>query len=478
MTFEIEVIGLGAGDLEQLPLGIYRTLTNAKKKLYVRTTDHPVVAALEAEGVLFTGFDDYYEAEEQFEGVYERIVATLLEVAKREAIIFAVPGHPMLAEKTVALLLEQSEVPVNITGGQSYLDDLFTALRIDPIDGFQFVDGTQFQREELQYGSHLIFCQVYDAYIASEVKLTLLEDLPHDYEVTIIEAAGTKLEKIIRVPLSDLDRVMELSNLVSVYVPPVPSGLLNHTFANLKSVIATLRSDDGCPWDRKQTHESLREYAIEEVYELIDAINRGNDEDIISELGDVLLQVMLHSQIGEDDGYFSVDDVIRSLTEKMIHRHPTVFGGDTVGKTWDELKVLENPQSAEDLLLDSVIMEAPALQVAYKLQKKATKVGFNWSDVGDIWDKFSEEKEEFIAEVAAQDMEKMEMEFGDMLFVLVNLALYHKLNPGLALQQANRKFTHRFNYIERQLKAQGIDWSEANIEQLEAYWQAAKMEGK
>lgn len=339
---KIEVIGLGAGDINQLPLGIYRKLTAGKNTIYTRTADHPAVTALEQEGVRFASFDKVYEEKQQFDEVYEHIVRELIEAAREETVVYAVPGHPMLAEKTVQLLLQQGDVEVEIAGGQSYLDALFAALQIDPIDGFQFVDGTSFQRDQLEYTQHLVFCQVYDAFIASEVKLALLEDLPHDYPVTIVEAAGSEQERITAIPLEELDHAVELSNLTSVYVPPASKDQLHHTFSRFREVIATLRAPGGCPWDRAQTHESLREYVIEEAYELIDAIDNEDDENIIEELGDILLQVMLHSQIGEDDGYFTVDDVIRTVTDKMIHRHPHVFAdtqADSVSKVyknWEE----------------------------------------------------------------------------------------------------------------------------------------------
>src|SRR5699024_2106661 len=222
--------------------------------------------------------------------------------------------------------------------------DLYTALQIDPIDGFQFIDATGFSRSQLNYRNHIIFAQVYDRFIASEVKLTLLEDLPADYQVTIVEAAGTSDETVQSVSVEELDRSLAVSNLTTLYVPPVPLQLQNHTFTRLREIIARLRAPDGCPWDKEQTHESLREYAIEEVYEFIEAVNDEDDEGMVEELGDILLQVMLHSQIGEDDGYFTIDDVIQTLTDKMIHRHPHVFEDvqvDSVGevyKNWDALK--------------------------------------------------------------------------------------------------------------------------------------------
>ncbi|WP_163972095.1 bifunctional methyltransferase/pyrophosphohydrolase YabN [Oceanobacillus halotolerans] len=478
---KIDVIGLGAGDLNQLPVGIYKTLTETQADIYTRTIDHPVVKALQNEDVKFISFDGIYEAEDQFEKVYERIVDTLLDEAKKRStsIIYTVPGHPMLAEKTVQLLLEQSEAEVSILGGQSYLDDLFTALQIDPIEGFQFVDGMEFDRANINYQQHLIFCQVYDQMIASNVKLALLEDLPPDYEITIVEAAGTRQEKIQTVSLADLDRSIALSNLTTVYVPPASKNLLNHTFTRLHEVIATLRSPDGCPWDRAQTHESLRPYAIEEVYELIEAINNEDDENLIEELGDVLLQVMLHSQIGEDDGYFTIDDVIHSITTKMIHRHPHVFQDvevnsvDDVYKNWEELKKEEKGEQRQSIL-DGIPTSLPSLAKAYKLQKKAAKVGFDWKESDPIWEKLQEEIDEFQEAVHEKDQTETEKELGDVLFVIANIARYYKINPEIALEQTNQKFRSRFSYIEEQLQKEDKDIHHTSLEEMDYYWNQAK----
>src|SRR5699024_6696792 len=291
------------------------------------------------------------------------------------------------------------------------------------------------------YKQHLIFCQVYDSLIASDLKITLLEDLPYDYEVFIAEAVGTPDEVITALPLEELDREVSLSNLTSVYIPPVEDDtILHHQFAALHSIIARLRGPDGCSWDQKQTHESLRPYAIEEVYELIDAIDKEDDDAIIEELGDVLLQVMLHSQIGEDSGYFTIDDVILSIVRKMIHRHPHVFAKDGPQKSWDELKREENAGSANEWLLDSVIMNGPSLQVAEKLQKKASKVGFDWEEVAPVWNKLREEIAEFNEAVAVESEARQEEEFGDILFVLANIARFYHIRPELALRRANDKF--------------------------------------
>ncbi|UFU01476.1 nucleoside triphosphate pyrophosphohydrolase (plasmid) [Radiobacillus kanasensis] len=475
---QIEVIGLGAGDIDQLPLGIYKKLTTSQKPIFVRTVDHPVIQTLEQEGVTFKGYDSVYEAHAEFGDVYQAIVEDLLHQAKSDSLIYAVPGHPMLAEKTVQLLEDQTEVNVTIVGGQSYLDDLFTALRMDPIEGFQFVDATSFSRFELNYLQHIVFCQVYDSFVASEVKLALLEDLNPEHPITIVDAVGSNQEKILRVPLVELDQTVSLSNLTSIYVPPVKREQLPHQFFRLREVIAQLRGPNGCPWDKEQTHESLRNYLLEEAYEFIEAVDDLDDDGMIEELGDVLLQVMLHSQIGEDEGYFTVDDVIESITEKMIRRHPHVFG-DTVASSsekvvqnWDEIKRAEKTERTS--LMDAVPKHMSGLLEAEQIQKQAAKVGFDWQDPEPMWEKIKEEMEEVKQAIATQDEKEIEKEFGDVLFAIVNLTRYYKINPELAVKQTNRKFKQRFTFMEQEIKKNNEQLSELTLERLDQYWDKAK----
>ncbi len=483
----IFIFGLGAGDLDQLPLGIYRKLKTASP-LFLRTKEHPVVDALKAEGISFTAFDDIYEKHERFEDVYEEIVNILLEQAQTSNVFYAVPGHPLVAEKTVQLLLEaeqQNKCNVVIEGGQSFLDALFTALKIDPIEGFQLIDATSFREDEWQLTQHTIFCQVYDSFIASEIKLSLMEQLPDDYTIYVVTAAGSAEENVTEIPLYELDRVTTLNNLTSVYVPPVKDeAMLYHRFETLRRVIATLRGPNGCPWDRKQTHESLKKYLLEETYELFDAIDEQNDDHIIEELGDVLLQVMLHAQIGEDEGMFSINDVIQNITEKMIRRHPHVFGDVTVQnaeevvQNWQRIKAKEK-QDRSPSLLDEVTKSLPNLLKAYEFQAKAAKVGFDWTDVKPMWDKVEEEIEEFKQEASKNtcDTKKLMNEFGDILFALVNIARYYKINPEEALHATNMKFYRRFSYIEEQVKKNGLHMESLSLEQLDQWWEEAKEKG-
>lgn len=478
----ITIVGLGAAELDQLPLGIYKFL-KATPELYVRTDDHPVLSELAEEGVTYTSFDAVYEKHEEFHLVYREIADTLLTLAKeKESIVYAVPGHPLVAEQTVQHLIEaerEGRVTLVIKGGQSFLDPLFAAVRVDPIEGFQLLDGTAMRRDDVHMNQHIFIGQVYDAFSASEVKLTLMEKYPDDYPVTIVTAAGSSAETVRTVPLYELDRDMELSNLTTVYVPPVKERADRYKeWQTFREIVAILRSPEGCPWDREQTHESLRRYAIEEVYELVEAIRLEDDDAIIEELGDVLLQVFLHAQIGEDEGYFSMEDILASISAKMVRRHPHVFGDVTVNSSgdvltnWQAIKESEKPKV--DSLLDDQLRHDSSLLTSFNYQKKAASVGFDWPDVAGAWSKFDEEVAEWKEAIADGTPEDQLDELGDVLFTLVNLARFLKLSPELAMQQANQKFERRFRHVEASVnKGQG-DFSAYSLDELDAFWQEAK----
>ncbi|WP_026583002.1 nucleoside triphosphate pyrophosphohydrolase [Bacillus sp. J33] len=481
---KITILGLGAGDLDQLPLGVYKKIRNAET-LYLRTKEHPVLRDLEKDGLEYQSFDSIYEKHGRFEEVYEEICETLLEAALDTDVTYAVPGHPLVAERTVQLLIErapQQDIEIDLGGGQSFLDPLFQALRIDPIEGFQLLDGTDLNRDEIEVAQHIIIGQVYDQFVASDVKLTLMEKLPYDYEVYIVTAAGSREEKVTKVPLHELDHGMELNNLTSVYVPPVKDEtILYKEFSKLRSIIAELRGPNGCPWDLKQTHESLKKYLIEEAYELIEAIDNEESEHMAEELGDVLLQVMLHAQIGEDEGYFTIDDVIQGLSEKMIRRHPHVFGDvqaeneEDVLKNWQSIKQEEKGEKQE-FIMDSIPKSFPNLMRAAEIQKKAAKVGFDWKEVEPAWEKVKEEISEFESEARAGSSQ-MEAEFGDILFALVNIARFYKIDAEEATRKTNEKFIRRFSFVEERVKMSGRSFEDFTLEQLDDFWNEAKAKG-
>lgn len=479
----ITIVGLGAGDLEQLSLGIYRLMKKGNA-LFLRTEEHPVVKDLVEEGIEYQSFDSIYEKHDQFEDVYKEIVSVLVSEVQKKSIVYAVPGHPLVAEKTVQLLLDlqnEGKVEVVIGGGQSFIDALFASVKADPIEGFQLLDGTSLALHDIHMNQQLIIGQVYDGFIASEVKLTLMELYPFDYEVVLVTAAGSREERIERIPLVELDRVANLSNLTSLYVPAAKRMDTTYKqYPTLRTIISTLRGPNGCPWDREQTHHSLKKYLIEETYELLEAIEEEDVDHMIEELGDVLLQVMLHAQIGEDEGMFTMEEVIESTASKMVRRHPHVFGSvevsnaEQVTANWDQIKKKEKGQDSQKPMLKDVAKGMPALMKAYEFQKTAAKAGFDWADAKGAWEKVWEELKEFEKEVENNNETNSKKEFGDILFALINVARFHKIFPEEALAMTNTKFYRRFSYVEEQVKNTGKNFKDFTLKELDEYWDEAK----
>lgn len=246
-------------------------------------------------------------------------------------------------------------------------------------------------------------------------------------------------------------------------------------------VMAKLRGPNGCPWDKKQTHMSLRRYAVEEVYELLDAIVQHDVDGIREELGDVLYQVVIHARIGEENGQFSAQDVVQDITNKMIHRHPHVFSEKSLEKNtacvvnWDRLKQEEHRQQHAHLL-DGVVPGLPSLLAAYKLQEKSAKVGFEWDDVQGVWDKVLEEWHEFKEALAEGDPDHAEEEAGDVLFIFANVCRRYHIEPECALHRANMKFRRRFAHVEERVAASTRPWSDFSLDELDAFWKEAKDE--
>lgn len=479
---EITVIGLGAADFDQMQMGVYKKI-KAATKLFVRTEDHPVLTDLRAEGVVFTTFDAVYEKHDTFAPVYKEIAESLIAAAAHEPVMYAVPGHPLVAEQTVQHLIEadnEGRIQLTIEGGQSFLDPIFAALKIDPIEGFQLLDGTSMSPHEINMRQHILIAQVYDSFSASEVKLTLMEKYRDDYPVTVVTAAGSTGELLRTVPLYELDQAAEINNLTTVYVPPVTTdddALRDWT--TFRQIIATLRGPNGCPWDQKQTHESLKKYLLEETHEFLAAVDAQDDFAMVEELGDVLLQVFLHAQIGEDNGYFNLEEVLASVSEKMIRRHPHVFGdvtaedADAVVANWEAIKREEKGESDEPLL-KSVYRPTSSLQTSYNYQKKAATVGFDWPNADDAWDKFAEEWQEFRTEITNGTNETRLDEFGDVLFTIVNIARFYKISPEEAMVHANEKFARRFGHVERCVKMSGKPFEAFTLDELDSFWDEAK----
>lgn len=487
----ITIVGLGPGDPGDLSRAAWEALTTATE-VWVRTARHPTLAGL-PESVVVHSFDDVYEATPDFAQVYGTISERVLELGARpEGVVYAVPGHPLVAERTVQLIqagAAERGLELCVIAGLSFIEPTLTALGVDALPGLQIVDGIDvgaLHHPNFHADLPALVAQVYSADVASQVKLTLMNQYPDEHPVQLVHGAGTPDAKVESLELYEIDRSPHIAHLTSLYVPPLPR---RSSFEALQETIAHLRAPEGCPWDRKQTHQTLRRYLLEEAHETLHALDLEDVEKMREEFGDLLLQIVLHAQIAIDEGEFTMQDVIAELNAKMIRRHPHVFGdvvvdgADAVVTTWEAVKAAERAAaqsaSGEEMtsqpvgLLDSVPPGLPALAQAELYQKRAAKVGFDWPDISGPRAKVSEE----IAEIEAEsDAEARGRELGDLLFSVVNWARWLKVDPETALRESNLRFARRFRLVELGAAAAGRDMHSMTLAELDALWDEAKRE--
>jgi len=489
MPPSVTIVGLGPGDPDALTQAA-RDVFAAATEVYLRTRRHPTVAALPAHLTLHD-FDDIYEREPDFAAVYEAIAAEVLRLGARpEGVVYVVPGHPLIGEESVQRILvgaREHKLPVRIVEGLSFVDAVCTALGLDPLDhGLQLVDATTLAAHEgpfaspltLDPGMSLIVAQLYHRPLASAVKLVLMELYPHEHPVTLVQAAGTADQRVHTVPLYALDHDDDTDHLSTLYVPPLKPLSDLRAFSVLQDVVTRLRAPGGCPWDRQQTHQSLAPHLLEETYEALAALDAGDPDKLCEELGDLLLQILLHAQIADEAGEFTLRDVVAGIAAKLVRRHPHVFGlvtvadADEVLVNWESIKRNERSEleDAEGSVLDGVPAAMPALAYAQTAQRRAARVGFDWVDIVGVWEKVEEELEELHAAPAAERSH----ELGDVLFAVVNLARWLDVEAEDALRQANQRFRWRFAYIEQACADRGLHPEDLSLEELDAIWEQSK----
>ena len=478
----LTLIGLGPADAGSLSMAA-RTALRAAPNLFLRTARHPAADDLLAENVAFESFDCLYETEESFEAVYEAIALKVLEKAKIMDTAYAVPGHPLVAEESVKRILARArnqKIPVCIAGSASFIEPALEAIGHSLDEGLLLVDALSLGRISLQPDVPILLYQVYDRAAASEAKLVLMREFPDDWPVTLIRQAGVPGEQSVHeIPLYRLDRE-DSDHLTVVFVPVLPPEKRRKRLSDLVDVMAHLRAEGGCPWDREQTHKSLRKYLIEECYEAIEAIDDEDPEGLCEELGDVLLQVVFHSQLMSEEGLFTIDDVTRVIVEKLIRRHPHVFGevsvsgSEEVLKNWEQIKRSEKDTNWRNSVLDGVPSGMPALIRAMEISKKAAKVGFEWEKFEDVVAKLEEETRELHQAIESGKNDDIFDELGDLLFTIVNVARWQNVDAEEALRMMLRRFTSRFNYIEESAARHGRVLTDMSLAEMDTLWTEAK----
>ncbi len=476
----ITLVGLGPGNPNQLTREAW-DLLNSTEEIFLRTSQHPVVAAFPA-SLDVHSFDELYESEEGFVQVYDQIIARVLELGRRpRGVVYAVPGHPFVAEATSPEITRRARaegLPVRVVQGLSFIEPVLAALGADLLPQTAVVDAL-----DLIALHHPLFpphapalvAQLHSKQVAGELKITLMAQYPDEHAVQLVHAAGTQGEIVENLPLHEIDLSPHIGVLSALYVP----ALGEHTaFEEFQELIAHLRAPEGCPWDREQTHLSLRRNLIEETYEVVDALDAQDPKAMKEEFGDLLAQIVLHAQIATEDGEYRMSDVVHGITTKLISRHPHVFGdlkledADAVINNWEHLKAEERMANGEQRgILDSVAAALPALSQAEAYTARAARVGFEWPNIEGVLGDVAEE----IGELqAAETPEEQASEYGDILFALVNLARWLKVDPEAALRAANARFKQRFAYVEAGARSQGRQLKDLTLEEMDALWDEGK----
>jgi tetrapyrrole methylase family protein/MazG family protein len=464
----IHIVGLGPGDPRHVTVET-RDLLQSGVPVILRTRHHPSVPVLAPTAA---DCDDIYDAERSFEAVYASAAERVLTAARSGEVIYAVPGHPLVAERSVGLLLAAAKaeaIPVHIYPAVSFVDLAAAALGLD-MGTVQVCDATAFRFDPRRPA---LVHQLYDRDTVTALKLALLECLPAEHTVTVLGALGSPDETRREVSLPELDH-RPFGHLDTLYIPPITALDDLRRMDGLIDVVATLHAPGGCPWDREQTHLSLRPHLLEEAYETLEAIDRDDPASLTEELGDLLLQVLMHAEVAARNEDFVLADVVEHIARKLIRRHPHVFGEGTaataeeVYQNWEQLKKAEKPR---DSILDGVPVSLPALAASQSIQGRARRVGFDWPDIEGPLEKLREEIAEF---AAAADAAERADEFGDILFVLVNIADHLGLEAEQALRGANAKFRRRFGAVERLASERSLDLKDLDPPALDALWDEAK----
>lgn len=475
-TPRIVVVGLGPAGPEYVTEHTRAEIARVAHR-YLRTDRHPSASLVPDADT----FDDVYEAADTFADVYAEIADRLAAAAQLHGeVLYAVPGSPLILERTVRALRTDQRIECTIHPAMSFLDIAYARLGIDPVEAnVTLVDGHEFAIAAAGMAGPLLVAHTHANWVLSDIKLAV-ENATGDEPVVILQRLGSPDERITHTTWAELDRTVEADHLTSIYIPhlaaPVGSELVRfHQLAR------TLREQ--CPWDQEQTHQSLVRYLLEETYEVVDALHALDPEDpttddaLIEELGDLLYQIEFHATIAEQEGRFTMADVAQGVHDKLVRRHPHVFGDvvaddtHTVLANWDLIKQQEKGRTS---VFEGVPHSLPSLSYADAVQRKAAKVGFDWPDVDGAWPKIEEEAAEVRAAVHAGDTAAVRDELGDLLFAVVNVARHLGVEPEAALRAATLKFRRRFEQVEVLARERGLVLQTAGLEALDTLWAEVK----
>jgi tetrapyrrole methylase family protein/MazG family protein len=476
----ITLLGLGPGNPKYLTNEAMQWLTGVVE-VYISDPRHPALSAFPA-NVKIINLEDLVPLKGGDQDRTQQHVDRILEIGKRtDGITFADMGHPCrdsVIGREVFRQAAEQDIPIKVVAGLSWSE-----LVIQMTGHLPPTQLTILNAQDL-IGRHMpgfppnhaaVISPVDTTETSAELQQILLNVYPPEHPLTLIQAAGQEV-KTESVKLDKLDKCSCLSSYTSLYIEPMDE---NSAFESFQEIVARLRAPDGCPWDREQTHESLRQHLLEESYETLEAIDSGNRNDLREELGDLLLQIVLNAQIAGENKHFNMAQVIDGISTKLINRHPHVFGDfkvEGVGgvlKNWEKLKEAERQQNGNQKkgLLDGAPASLPALAYSHEIQDRAARVGFDWPEIEGVIAKVHEELEEVLAAKTDADREG---EIGDLAFAVVNLARWLKVDPESALRGSNQRFKKRFSHIEDTARDRGVSLGDLGFEEMDRLWEDAK----
>lgn len=479
----ITIIRLGPGDSGSVTRRAWDLMVGSK--LVIALSKGPVIQELPESVQVLT----YYDLFDAFphEMALEELIDDLLHFGKKpEGVTFANGWHPLIEYDIPEEIVKQAEkagIPVRIIDNGNYLEQVFTAINEPEVKSQVTIVSSQ--KFSLGYmpsfppDAPALILYVYYRDMAIDIKRELLNVYPPEHEVQIIYLASESQFESEIIQLSKIDESKHLDHWSALYIPPLSPAT---SFEGFQEIIAHLRSPEGCPWDREQTHQTLRTNLLEETYEVLSAIDANDPVALGEELGDLLLQIVLQTQIASEYGEFRMTDVIHGIHTKLVRRHPHVFsdlevaGVADVLQNWEMLKAAERQKKGrtEAGLLDSTPKALPALTQAEQYQARVARVGFEWPELSDVLDKIQEEIEEVRQ---AQTPQARQDELGDLLFALVNLARRFDIDSESALREANARFRRRFTYVEDSARLQNRVISELSLEEMLALWDESKQQG-
>jgi len=472
----VVVVGLGPAGADLL-LPAARAALERVPVRFVRTARHPAVDDLAADGITLEPLDLLYDQADDLDTVYAAIASRVVEAAGEQGeILYAVPGSPTIAERSVELI-RTAGIDVELIPGISFVDLAWWRLGIDPMHGARVVDARSFAVDAAGSSGPMLLAQCDSRLVCSEVKLALLDSLPPDHEVTVLQRLGLPDERVFTVALADVDRDVEPDHLTSLFVD-TGSTAVGPELARLLALTERLRGPGGCPWDAAQTHHSLRRHVLEEAYEVVEAIEDlpaeapkgdippGAYDALEDELGDLLFQVMIQSVLASEAGAFTVADVARAVHTKLVRRHPHVFGdvrvndASEVVTNWEQIKKAEKDDAS---LVAGVSPGLPALIATQKLFRKGASIGLAPElDLGDA-----------TRRLAAADAEGFEAALGSALAAAVALGRARDVDAESALASWARRYKEQFRRMEHLAADAGVDLAQADAGQVRELWDRA-----